>query len=1616
MANETLRYTIEVDASKATPELRKFLAQFGATLKGVSGDVDTADKRLEASFSKFDKTMSNLEASLTRLKATRAGNALTQQGDAVAVQLPLWQRLAIGVTGVNQALSLLDRTAGRALRSIIGQFEGVVAQGERLVTLSQRFGIPVEAIGKLDFVARRAGVSFEGMGQGIRLFAVQLEQAKSGQAEAVRLFQALGIEGDGLRKLASQGLLPAFIATAQKLGAVTDQTRQAAIGTRLFRGAWDELKIVLANTNGDIAGAAKRAEELHGILSEQLTNSAQKVTNAFFDLRTAILGLFARLSEQGVFDAIARSVDKISTAIANIPQEDVVRLGKAFRDLAASFSDAAPTAIEHVVAAVTTLLEKLHEVGAYLETHGTLAMLFNPIGSTAGIFGQLFGAPAKALVTGQAPGGAAPTSFAPGSTHGGTGTLSDLRAFINGTQNGSEPPLFGSSSTAQLDKYKTAVQQLRDKLQEVSDTYAVLTETGDKSALAGDRIRAELTRLAAEAKTNVAPEIQKLIDEFVKMSQAVQELQFDRTSLQPLRDQFELLQAQAAGASKATQDAIALQFKLRDAARAGATPAQVQEFAGLQQSIDALNRFKAGAFDVFDAIGSAADTMFDGLARGTLKMSDVFQSLKVGIIRSFVDAFKQGFAEKLGFENKFQINIAQFVKNISGMLTGSDGSTGLFGGVFAPLTAAANKMNGGGQTPYYIAAPQPTAPYYISNPSIPATNPDTGVPDFVSPLTASANKPAGKGFTAADLIAIVGAMVAIAEAFKSIGEDAQRIDKAAMGVGNAAKNFQAISYASTAALTAGLAGAGAAIGTVVPGIGNIVGAALGAAVGAAISSAISSEISKSIAAGTKGAISGGLTQGQLNNTVGKDLLLTILSGGNSRSEVGRENFLFGIINLMIPKIEDIFDKIFKETLRHAGLVTAGLGHGGEGVHGGPGLGLGDTAFQLSRVIGGAIGAGDLKDRGRRFADIFLTGAIEQAQRSGKDVSDVLFRVFRTVFEGSFADAFRIVYKLDSGRPKAQARVVEAFNAGAPQADFGVVANVLNAQADRAGRFFGAGTGKKAIDASREAFAGFLGGDTLGQFGTQLAGVVKKAFSDGMTDALATAFAPALLGGIFQVSRQAAKQLKKGNLDVLPGIASQFNQAASDTLTLLSQGGLAGTLGEIAHSFDKAQKAIDLFGIAVAAASGDTTQLREAIEGVIAAQLKALKDFRDFIHSVAVRTAALQNNPFGALTEQRNQAGLSYIQTLTATPAKLTLPANSPASDVFDFLKLFAKFRQAIEALKAAGSQLPEFEALQQLFEEGAPNIEKFASSLALFNSLPLDQQVSTVRDLYESSLNYLEAEVELQNARIQFYGQAKKAFQDLIDQVSTIRYGRFGQKGIFDRLSAELPQLTQDLQSTDEATRTNAITRLQEIGPQLIQLASQLFAPGSAALTSFLDMITPILDQAFSTSASQEADAVARKAAAQEQAQEIYDLFQPILSDLETQLQTQVGDSLLDIYNILAGEGDTGLLGVLKAIATSNAIGVTFPEHRAAGGPVMSGSPYMVGERGAELFVPSTDGYIVPNPDRMPSVLNVSIGDVDVQVHSALSDTAITNAVADALMRNLNPRLTRGVQVALGAR
>jgi len=84
----------------------------------------------------------------------------------------------------------------------------------------------------------------------------------------------------------------------------------------------------------------------------------------------------------------------------------------------------------------------------------------------------------------------------------------------------------------------------------------------------------------------------------------------------------------------------------------------------------------------------------------------------------------------------------------------------------------------------------------------------------------------------------------------------------------------------------------------------------------------------------------------------------------------------------------------------------------------------------------------------------------------------------------------------------------------------------------------------------------------------------------------------------------------------------------------------------------------------------------------------------------------------------------------------------------------------------------------------------------------------------------------------------------------------------------------------------------------------------------------------------------------------------------------------------------------------SNAISGAFGGFRAAGGSVTAGKAYVVGEQGAEMFVPSSNGTIVPNSGMGGSTINIT-------VNGAIDAEGTARTIVDVLNRS-NARGTLG--------
>jgi hypothetical protein len=137
-------------------------------------------------------------------------------------------------------------------------------------------------------------------------------------------------------------------------------------------------------------------------------------------------------------------------------------------------------------------------------------------------------------------------------------------------------------------------------------------------------------------------------------------------------------------------------------------------------------------------------------------------------------------------------------------------------------------------------------------------------------------------------------------------------------------------------------------------------------------------------------------------------------------------------------------------------------------------------------------------------------------------------------------------------------------------------------------------------------------------------------------------------------------------------------------------------------------------------------------------------------------------------------------------------------------------------------------------------------------------------------------------------------------------------------------------------------------------------------------------------------------------------------ADVFTKIRLSLEDLVLQLgvvnpaLNVLFGGSKATLAGIGSVSGGSfkdgglfgSLLGGVFDlfEGRASGGPVKGGVPYIVGERGPELFVPPTAGRIAPNVGSNPISITMNISTNNAESFRA-SQAQVAAAVLDSVRR-----------------
>jgi len=188
-------------------------------------------------------------------------------------------------------------------------------------------------------------------------------------------------------------------------------------------------------------------------------------------------------------------------------------------------------------------------------------------------------------------------------------------------------------------------------------------------------------------------------------------------------------------------------------------------------------------------------------------------------------------------------------------------------------------------------------------------------------------------------------------------------------------------------------------------------------------------------------------------------------------------------------------------------------------------------------------------------------------------------------------------------------------------------------------------------------------------------------------------------------------------------------------------------------------------------------------------------------------------------------------------------------------------------------------------------------------------------------------------------------------------------------------------------------------------------------IPSVVKTVTPIIKGLFSAF-----DSVAGAIKDNEdKLQPLFDLFKAVASfvikTVAPAIGTVLGAALTAVGKILGGliDGFAAVLGVIEGVVNairslvslvrnnpivegiSGLISSAFGGARASGGSVTGGKSYLVGEQGAEMFVPNTSGTIVPN-----HALGGGGSQINLTVNGAIDPEGTARTIVDVLNRSFS--------------
>lgn len=195
-------------------------------------------------------------------------------------------------------------------KAFIDAAKDVAAYGDTVDKQSQKVGLSAQSWQEWDYVLNIAGTSMQSMQAGLKTLTNKLDAAKSGNADAIASFEALGISFEELSTLSREDLFERAIYGFQGL---EESTERAALANDLFGKSGQELAPLFNMTADETAGLIQQANDLGMIMGDDAVKDAAAFTDAMTTLKGTLTGL-----KNSIMSSVLPGLTSVTDGLAKI--------------------------------------------------------------------------------------------------------------------------------------------------------------------------------------------------------------------------------------------------------------------------------------------------------------------------------------------------------------------------------------------------------------------------------------------------------------------------------------------------------------------------------------------------------------------------------------------------------------------------------------------------------------------------------------------------------------------------------------------------------------------------------------------------------------------------------------------------------------------------------------------------------------------------------------------------------------------------------------------------------------------------------------------------------------------------------------------------------------------------------------------------------------------------------------------------------------------------------------------------------------------------------------------------------------------------------------------------